>query len=200
MTETHTFDTFVTGLNEGDQDLLSRPVFCGLPMPGTEFKIVDFQDRTLRAIGDEGEICVRSPSVMRGYWNSPEPRREAKDWFATGDIGMLDENGFLHFLGRRKEMLKVNGMSVFPAEIEAVLGTHPAVVGCGVVGAADSKRGERPIAFVELTADQLGRPDEKALEEWCAVRLASYKVPEVRIRDELPRTASGKIRKNLLIA
>lgn len=194
MTETHTFDTFVTGLSDDDRDLLSRPVFCGLPMPGTEFKIVDFETRELRELGDEGEICIRSPAVMRGYWNSTHDQRDG--WFATGDVGMLDEHGFLHFLGRRKEMLKVNGMSVFPAEIEAVLGTHPDVIGCGVVGVADPGRGERPVAYVEVT----GVLDAEVLQQWCAQRLASYKVPEVRVSTDLPRTASGKIRKNLLTA
>jgi long-chain acyl-CoA synthetase len=199
LTETHTFDTFVTGLGDDDQDLLSRPVFCGLPMPGTDFKIVDFETRALQDLGAEGEICVRSPAVMRGYWNAPEGRRD-DDWFATGDIGMIDELGFLHFLGRRKEMLKVNGMSVFPAEIEAVLGTHPKVAACGVVGVPDPGRGERPVAFIELTPGTADTLDAAALERWCGDRLASYKVPEVRIADELPRTASGKIRKNLLPA
>ncbi|TDO50533.1 fatty-acyl-CoA synthase [Kribbella sp. VKM Ac-2527] len=197
MTETHTFDTFVTGLNDGDQDLHSRPVFCGLPMPGTEFKIVDFETRTLCALGAEGEICVRSPAVMRGYWNADDDDHDG--WLATGDIGMIDEHGFLHFLGRRKEMLKVNGMSVFPAEIEAVLGGHPDVVGCGVVGTSNPRSGERPVAFVEITPIAAGTIDAEALRQWCAERLADYKVPEVRISAELPRTASGKIRKNLLV-
>jgi long-chain acyl-CoA synthetase len=199
MTETHTFDTFVTGLSDNDQDLLSRPVFCGLPMPGTEFKIVDFETRELRDLDAEGEICVRSPAVMRRYWNAAaEPGQLQDGWFATGDIGMIDQRGFLHFLGRRKEMLKVNGMSVFPAEIEAVLGTHPDVMACGVVGISDRDRGESPVAFVEIAPDAWGTLDSVALQVWCADRLAPYKVPEVRIATNLPRTASGKIRKNLL--
>lgn len=200
MTETHTFDTFVTDLNDEDDDLLSRPVFCGLPMPGTEFKIVDFETRALQDLDAEGEICVRSPAVMRRYWNAPgEPKRLEQDWFPTGDIGMIDQRGFLHFLGRRKEMLKVNGMSVFPAEIEAVLGTHPDVAACGVIGVPDEGRGERAIAFVELTSVGRGSLDAVTLQAWCADRLAYYKVPEVRIATDLPRTASGKIRKNQLM-
>lgn len=137
MTETHTCDTFTTGQQDDDFDLKSQPIFVGLPVPGTEFKITSFTTGELQPLGAEGEIVVRSPSQLKSYWNKPEATAASihDGWFHTGDIGLLDEDGFLHFLGRRKEMLKVNGMSVFPAEIEALLGQHPAVVGSGVIGA-----------------------------------------------------------------
>lgn len=202
MTETHTSDTFTTGFQDDDFDLHAQPVFVGLPVPGTEFKICDFDTGALQPLGVEGEIRVRSPSLLKGYWNKPEASAEALQggWLRSGDIGVIDTQGFLHFLGRRKEMLKVKGMSVFPPEIEAVLGQHPAVLGSGVIGRADAQRGEVPVAFVMLkpachTADAV---DD--LRAWCESRLASYKQPEIRLVDSLPMTATGKVKKQDLTA
>ena len=197
MTETHTSDTFTTGFQDGDFDLHAQPVFVGLPVPGTEFKICDFETGALQPLGDDGEILVRTPSLLKGYWNRPEATAEAivHGWLRTGDIGLIDPQGFLHFLGRRKEMLKVKGMSVFPPEIEAVLGQHPAVLGSGVVGRADAERGEVPVAFVQLqpTADPTTAVD--SLRAWCQQRMASYKLPEIRLVASLPMTATGKVKK-----
>ena len=119
-------------------------------------------------------------------------------WFHTGDIGLLDEDGCLHFLGRRKEMLKVNGMSVFPSELEVLLAHHPDVEGSGVVGRADARRGQVPVAYVKLRPGAAGRVDADALAAWCRQNMATYKVPEVRLVAELPLTATGKVRKELL--
>ena len=198
MTETHTCDTFTTGQQEGDFDLKSQPIFVGIPVPGTEFKITRFEDGTLLPLGSEGEIVVRSPSQLKAYWNKPEATADSlrDGWFYTGDIGLLDEDGFLHFLGRRKEMLKVNGMSVFPAEIEALLGQHPAVVGSGVIGRADEARGQAPVAFVLV--DPASGLTEAALEAWCKQNMATYKVPRVHIVGSLPMTATGKVKKEEL--
>lgn len=147
MTETHTCDTFTTGMQEGGRDL-AQPIFVGLPVPGTEFRICDFDTGATLPLGQEGEIVVRSPSQLKAYWNRPAETAAALrgGWFHTGDIGMLDGDGFLHFLGRRKEMLKVNGMSVFPAEIEAMLGQHPAVTGSGVIGRGRTRPGESALS------------------------------------------------------
>ena len=198
MTETHTCDTFTTGQQDGDYDLLSQPIFVGLPVPGTEFKITAFDTGELLPLGAEGEIVVRSPSQLKSYWNKPEATAASlrDGWFHTGDIGMLDEDGFLHFLGRRKEMLKVNGMSVFPAEIEALLGQHPSVVGSGVIGRADEARGQAPVAFV--LADPASRLTAEALGAWCRQNMAVYKVPAIHIVDTLPMTATGKVKKDEL--
>ena len=200
MTETHTSDTFTTGFQGDDFDLNSQPVFVGLPVPGTEFKICDFDTGALMPLGSEGEIRVRSPSLLKAYWNKPEATAASigDGWLRTGDIGLLDAQGFLHFLGRRKEMLKVKGMSVFPPEIEALLGQHPAVLGSGVVGRDDAERGQVPVAFIQL------KPEAKAtsaaeIETWCRARMAVYKVPEIRIIDALPMTATGKVKKQDLI-
>lgn len=200
MTETHTCDTFTGGFQEDDYDLSLQPIFVGLPVPGTDFKICDFGTGALKPLGEEGEICVRSPSNLKEYWNKPEATAQALrgGWLHTGDLGVIDELGFLHFLGRRKEMLKVKGMSVFPAEIEAMLGRHPAVLGSGVVGREDEEKGQVPVAFVRLDPEKGRALSARAIEEWCGEAMATYKRPEVRIVDELPMTATGKVKKEEL--
>lgn len=200
MSETHTCDTFTTGFQEGDADLAGQPVFVGLPVPGTLIKICDFETGALKPNGEEGEILVKTPSLLKSYWNKPEATRESlrDGWLATGDIGVFDAQGCLHFLGRRKEMLKVKGMSVFPTELEAMLGQHPAVLGSGVIGVADEQRGQMPVAFVMV--DPAAGLTEDALQAWCRDNMASYKVPRVRIVEQLPMTATGKVKKHELEA
>jgi long-chain acyl-CoA synthetase len=200
MTETHTVDTFTTFMDEDDMDLKSQPVFVGLPMPGTEFKIVDFEAGELVPLGQEGEIAIRTPSLLKSYWNKPEETKKAlrNGWLYTGDIGMLSEEGYLHFLGRRKEMLKVKGMSVFPPEIEAIISRHPAVIGCGVVGMADEEKGEIPVAFVQLYPQYRDQYSEEDLQNWCYEQMAVYKVPTIKMIGELPLTATGKVKKEEL--
>ncbi len=200
MTETHTCDTFTTGLQDNDLDLKSQPIFVGLPVPGTEFKICDFVTGALAPLGEEGELCVRSPSNLKGYWTKTQATEAAlrDGWLHTGDIGLIDADGFLHFLGRRKEMLKVKGMSVFPAEIEALLGQHPAIVGSGVIGREDRERGQVPVAFVLVDEKARQSLTEADLQAWCRDNMAVYKAPEVRIVDTLPMTATGKVKKEEL--
>ena len=202
MTETHTSDTFTTGFQGDDYDLHAQPVFVGLPVPGTEFKICDFETGALKPLGEDGEIRVRTPSLLKGYWNRPEATADAivDGWLRTGDIGLIDADGFLHFLGRKKEMLKVKGMSVFPPEIEAVLGQHPAVLGSGVIGRTDAQRGEVPVAFVLLKPEADPATAVQSLTDWCASRMASYKLPEIRLVASLPMTATGKVKKQDLAA
>lgn len=200
MTETHTIDTFTSGFQEDDYDLSGRPTFCGLPMPGTDLKIVDFESGELKPLDQEGEIVIRTPSLFKAYWRRPEATATAFDdgWFHTGDVGFIDTDGMLHFVGRRKEMIKVKGMSVFPSELEVLICRYPEVTGCGVIGRPDSERGEVPVAFVQLregaSAGQV--PDD--LLRWCRENMAPYKIPEIRVLDSLPLTATGKVRKNLL--
>lgn len=200
MTETHTSDTITAGFQVNDRDLTGRPVFCGIPMPGTQFKIVDFDTGVLCDLGTEGEIAIRTPSLFRGYWQKPAATAEAlrNGWFYTGDIGVLDEAGILHFLGRRKEMLKVNGVSVFPSEIETFVGRLAGVAGCAVIGQTDERLGERPVAYVELQPSAVGHLTESDIEAWCRSHMARFKVPQVKIVDELPKTATGKVRKEVL--
>ncbi len=202
MTETHTCDTMNYGLDADDFDLNSQPVFVGFPVPGTDFKICDFESGAFKALGEEGEICIRSPSLFKGYWNRPDANAEVfrNGWFHTGDIGVYDTDGILHFLGRRKEMLKVNGMSVFPGELEAILGQYPGLLGSGVIGRPDEAKGEVPVAFVWLPEDQRSDAGRDAFRQWCGRMMSSYKQPEIRFVDSLPMTETGKVKKEQLRA
>jgi acyl-CoA synthetase (AMP-forming)/AMP-acid ligase II len=196
MTETHTMDTFTGGL--ADIDLAGRPIFCGLPVPGTDIVVVDRETGDLLPVGEEGEIAVRSPSLLRAYWGRPEATAETLQdgWLLTGDSGQLDESGCLSYLGRRKEMLKVNGMSVFPTEVEFLLGRHPRIAGSGVLGVPDPRTGERAVAFVMLAPGATDTAED--VVAWCRENMAPYKVPEVRLVDSLPLTATGKVVKREL--
>lgn len=198
MTETHTCDTFTAGMQENDFDLKSEPTFVGLPVPGTEFKICCFITGEIVALGQEGELCVRSPSLFKGYWNKPDATAEAlrDGWLHTGDIGVITKQGYVRYLGRRKEMLKVNGMSVFPSELEAMLGQHPEILASAVVARPDEKSGEIPVAFVVLKPSS--NQDGASLAEWCRESMAVYKVPEIRLVASLPMTATGKVQKQKL--
>ncbi|GBL60350.1 acyl-CoA synthetase [Pseudomonas citronellolis] len=198
MTETHTCDTFIVGFQQDDFDLNSAPTFVGLPVPGTDFKVCDFETGELLPLGAEGELCIRSPSLLKGYWNRPEASAEVlrDGWLHTGDLGQITELGFIRYLGRRKEMIKVNGMSVFPSELEALLGQHPAVLASAVLARPDERRGQQPVAFVVLKPGA-GESAESLLA-WCREAMAVYKVPEVRVVASLPMTATGKIKKNEL--
>ncbi|MFJ4715407.1 AMP-binding protein [Streptomyces sp. NPDC088785] len=201
MTETHTSDTNTLGFQDGDHDLLSGPVFCGLPVPGTDFMVVDFATGTPLPLGERGEIVVRGPSVLTRYWNAPEATAGAlrDGWLHTGDIGVLDEEGALHYLGRDKDMIKVKGMSVFPAEVETLLAHHPDVVAAAVVAVPDRTSGQRPHAFVRTAPGSPLTGD--GLRAWAAAAMATYKVPAVvEIVAELPLTPTGKIRKTELTA
>lgn len=202
MTETNTCDTYTVGLQEDDYDLQQQPVFVGLPVPETDIIIRDFETGALKEIGETGEICVRSPSVLKSYWNKPDETAHAlrDGWLHTGDIGMVNARGFVHYLGRRKEMLKVNGMPVFPAEIEMLLGRHPAILGSGVIGRKDEAKGEVPVAFIHLDPEQADGIDADSLRAWCREQMASFKVPEIRLVDALPMTATGKVKKEELAA
>lgn len=198
MTETNTSDTFTTGMQTGDMDLKLGPGFVGLPVPGTLIKICDFASGVVKPLGEEGEIVVWSPSLFEGYWQHADATAEAirLGWFHTGDIGKYDESGYLHYLGRRKEMLKVRGMSVFPTEVEGLICMHPAVLGAAVVGRCDPDKGQVPVAFVRLKPGETSTAEE--LQAWCRKQMAIYKVPEVRVVESWPMTDTGKIKKHML--
>lgn len=199
MTETHTSDTFTSGMQENDQDLLGMPGFVGLPVPGTLIKICDFKTGALLNFGEKGEIVVYTPSLFKGYWNKPKETQAGirSGWFHTGDIGTYDEKGYLHYLGRSKEMLKVRGMSVFPTEIEGLICKHPMVQEAAVVGRLDEDKGEVPVAFVRLRPDSALQASD--LSNWCREQMASYKVPEIRLVEAWPLTQTGKIQKHKLL-
>lgn len=167
----------------------------GLPLPGIEVKIFDDDGRELPA-GEVGEIVVRGPNVMRGYFNHPEETAAAlrRGWLHTGDMGKKDADGYIFIVDRRKEMLLVRGLNVYPREIEEVLYQVPGVREAAVVAQADEKRGEIPVAFVSPAEGRSLQPAD--LLRYCRENLADYKVPrEIRVMDNLPRTATGKVAK-----
>ncbi len=171
----------------------------GRPIRNVEIQIRDAEGNTLSG-GNDGEIFVRGPSIMKGYFRRPEETRRVlslEGWFDTGDIGRIDADGYLSITGRAKEMLIIGGENVFPREIEAVLETHDAVLQAAVIGVPDELRGEAPIAFV------LPRPGTSATESELRAHakrsLAGYKVPRrVIVREDLPTGPTGKLLKRKL--
>lgn len=198
MTESHTVDVVPYGFHEDDHDLRAEPVFCGLPAPGTDVVVVDPDTAEPLPLGEPGEILLRSPSIMTGYWRNPEATAQQlrEGWLHTGDTGYLDEDGCLHYLARSKDMIKVKGMSVFPAEVEMLLMQHPALASVAVVPADDPETGQRPIAFVTLRDGAQATSPE--IEGWAREQMAGYKVPVVEVLDQFPLTDTGKIRKAAL--
>lgn len=174
---------------------VQKPGSVGLPLPDIEVKIFDDHGHEL-STGQVGEIVVHGPNVMRGYFNHPDETAAAlrNNWLHTGDMGKKDEDGYIYIVDRRKEMLLVRGMNVYPREIEEVLHQFPNVREAAVVAKPDEKRGEVPIAFVSPVNGAKLEPND--ILRFCRERLADYKVPrEVRVMDSLPRTATGKIAK-----
>lgn len=172
---------------------------AGKPLFQTELKIV-LADGREAPPGAAGEIAVRGPNVTPGYWNNPAATAEAirDGWLHTGDIGYVDEEGFLYVLDRRSDLIISGGENVYPAEIEAVLAAHPAVAEAGVAGVPDERWGKVPVAFVRPKPG--ARLTEEDVKRHCAERLARYKQPvRVHFVAELPRNAAGKlVRKDLL--
>jgi acyl-CoA synthetase (AMP-forming)/AMP-acid ligase II len=155
-------------------------------------------------VGQEGELWMRGPQIMKGYLNQPAATAEAIDpegWYHTGDVGYVDPDGFFFIVDRTKELIKYKGLQVAPAELEAVLLTHPAVLDCAVIRKADAEAGEVPKAFVVLKADPASRavPGE-ALMAHVAARVAPHKrIRHLEFIDQIPKSASGKILRRLLI-
>jgi len=173
----------------------------GRPLPGVEVQVRDPTGQPLDP-GQEGELCVRGPLVMQGYFNRPAETVAVVDqngWLRTGDIVRVDGDGFISITGRAKDMIIVGGENVFPREVESVLEQHPAVAEAAVIGQSDPSRGEVIVAFVTLEDHAAIRPDE--LRGFCRDRLAGYKIPrDVFIVDDLPRGPTGKILKRELKA
>ena len=171
----------------------------GRPLPGVEERIVAPDGRVLPA-GEDGEIRIKGPNVMKGYYKLPELTAGVFDeqgFFKTGDMGRFDADGHLYITGRIKEMLIISGENVFPREIEEAINHHPSVKDSAVVGLADPSRGEVPIAFLELKEGEAW--DEAAVRAFVRDRLPPYKVPkEFRVLDALPRNPTGKILRRAL--
>jgi long-chain acyl-CoA synthetase len=170
-----------------------KPGSVGQPLPGVEVSILDDDDRAL-PVGDTGEIGVRGPNVMLGYYGLPDEtaRTLRNGWLHTGDVGRLDADGFLYVVERKKDLIIRGGFNVYPREVEEVLYAHPAVAEAAVVGMRDPLMGEEVCAFVALKAGATA--DAEALIDFCRSRLAKYKCPrEMRFLPSLPKNPVGKI-------
>ncbi|HEY5488870.1 MAG TPA: long-chain fatty acid--CoA ligase [Candidatus Limnocylindrales bacterium] len=173
----------------------------GLPFPSTDVRIVDLETgKRALGVGEVGELCVRGPQVMTGYYERPAETTDAlrDGWLYTGDIAKMDADGYFTIVDRRKEMVIVAGVNVYPREVEEVLATHPAIAEAAVVGIADPHKGEVPHAFVVLKPGMSVTVDE--LHTHCRANLAAYKRPaRIEIRTELPKSLVGKVLKRQLV-
>jgi acyl-CoA synthetase (AMP-forming)/AMP-acid ligase II len=176
-----------------------QPGSVGVPLPNTEMRVVDPATGADVSRGETGELLVRGPQVMAGYLNAPEATEAMLDpdgWLHTGDLGRIDEHGYVYIVDRVKELIKYKGLQVAPAELEAVLLSHPEVADAAVVRFPDEEAGEVPKAFVVAR----GQVDPEALMAFVAERVAPHKkVRRVEFVDEIPKAASGKILRRLLI-
>jgi acyl-CoA synthetase (AMP-forming)/AMP-acid ligase II len=193
MTETHSMD-FVLTHEELDEHMET----VGRPVPVVEVRVTD-EDGSPCAPGKPGEIRLRGPKIMKGYWNNPEATRESiqDGWFLTGDVGKIDEQGYVHILDRIKDMINRGGENIYSVEVENALRCHPSVDEVAVVGVPDPVFGEEVKAYVNLKPDAVATVED--LQEHCGGVLADYKVPRyVKFVDDFPRNPTGKILKNEL--
>jgi long-chain acyl-CoA synthetase len=193
------------GLSEASPVVAKNPLkgvrkagSIGLPIPHVEMSV---QDETGKLLGadETGEICVRGGNVMQGYWNQPEETKKVfrNGWLLTGDVGHRDADGYYYITDRKKDMLIVNGINVYPREIEEVIYHFPGVKEAAVIGVPDARRGEQPVAFV--AAGEGHTLDEQALLQFIRGKLADYKAPrQIFVLPALPKNATGKVLKNEL--
>jgi long-chain acyl-CoA synthetase len=190
------------GLTEASPTTHSTPTLAkrkigsiGLPFPSTECKIVDLETgERIAPVGETGELCVRGPQVMKGYWNRPEETAIAlrDGWLYTGDVARMDEDGYFYIVQRKKDMIIVSGFNVYPNEVEEVLFMHPAILEAAVIGVPDAYRGEAVKAFITLNPGATATAEE--VIEFCRANLAKYKVPTlVEFLPSLPKSAVGKV-------
>ena len=192
------------GLTETAALISSNPIgkerlgSVGIPVPGTEVRILDERGREVPT-GEVGEICARSPGVMVGYWHSPGATAEAiqEGWLHTGDLGYLDAGGYLYVVDRKKDLIIRGGFNVYPRDVEDALLEHPAIEAAGVVGRPDTVHGEEVVAFVSL------RPGAEATAEelvaWARQRIGGYKYPrEIHVVDTVPLTNVSKVDRKAL--
>jgi acyl-CoA synthetase (AMP-forming)/AMP-acid ligase II len=175
-----------------------KPGSIGRPLPGVQLRLLD-EDMKPVVAGETGEICLRAPCLMSGYLNRPEATAEAfaGGWLHTGDLGRVDEEGDLHLVDRKKDMIRSGGENVFAKEVEQILIVHPAIRDCAVVGLPDADYGERVVAAVML--EKPGATDEREVIAYVRQRIAGFKTPrQIFFVEEFPRTPAGKIQKHLL--
>jgi len=196
------------GLSEASPVTHGNPVFgknkigtIGLPFPDTDAKIMDLETGTKQMpVGESGELVIRGPQVMKGYWNMPEETKIAlrDGWLYTGDIAAMDEEGYFRIVDRKKDMIIAGGFNIYPRDVEEVLYQHPKVKEVVVAGIPDPYRGETVKAYVVLKEGQTAT--EQEIIDFCHGNMAKYKVPRaVEFRQELPKTIVGKILRRLLV-
>tara|TARA_R110001583_G_scaffold83286_1_gene220203 strand:- start:374 stop:2095 length:1722 start_codon:yes stop_codon:yes gene_type:complete len=173
---------------------LERMGTVGQAMPGTALKCIDDNGDEV-AVGERGELCVKGPQVMKGYWNRPEATKDSftpdGEWLRTGDVAVIDEDGFVKIVDRIKDLILVSGFNVYPNEVEDVVAGHPGVENCAVIGVPDEKTGEAVKLYVVASDANLTAEDIKT---FCKDKLTGYKLPrQIEFRDELPMTPVGKI-------
>jgi long-chain acyl-CoA synthetase len=194
LTETSSVATVISG-----QDAIDRPTSVGPPVPTVHVRIVDTEDKEV-ATGETGEVCISGPILMAGYWNKPEATAEAirDGWLHTGDLGHVDEDGFVFITDRKKDMIIRGGENIYCVEIEQRLVNHPFIADAAVIGVPHSELGEEVKAVVQVEDGET--LTEAEVRQWVADALAAFKVPAyVEIsHDKLPRNASGKLLKNVL--
>ncbi|TES58160.1 long-chain-fatty-acid--CoA ligase [Halalkalibacterium halodurans] len=195
------------GLTETSPVAIATPIWgkrkqrsIGIPWPDTDVMIISAETGEPADVNEVGELAVRGPQVMKGYWNRPEETAQVfkDDWFLTGDMGYMDEDGYFYIVDRKKDMIIAGGFNIYPREIEEILYEHDAIKEAVVIGAPDAYRGETVKAFIVLKE---GRSvSEEELDAFCRKHLAAYKVPRLyEFREELPKTFVGKILRRVLV-
>jgi long-chain acyl-CoA synthetase len=196
------------GLSEASPVTHGNPVYgtnkigtIGLPFPDTEAKIMDLETGTKEMpVGEIGELVIRGPQVMKGYWNMPEETAHTlrDGWLYTGDIAKMDEEGYFQIVDRKKDMIIAGGFNIYPRDVEEVLYQNPKIQEAVVAGIPDPYRGETVKAYVILKAGETATAEE--IIEFCKDKMAKYKVPTaVEFRDSLPKTMVGKILRRMLV-
>jgi len=172
----------------------------GVPCPDNDIRLVDLEDGVNDVQpGEPGEILIKGPTVMKGYWNdSEETNKQLKDgWLATGDIAQMDEDGYVTIVDRKKDMIIAGGFNIYPREVDEALYQHPKIEEAVTVGIPDAYRGETVKVFIVLKPGQTATADE--IIAFCKEKLVAYKVPKlVEFRESLPKSAVGKILRKIL--
>ena len=196
------------GLTEASPVTHSNPIYgkrkagsIGLPFPSTDARIVDLNTGEPLPVGEVGELCVKGPQVMKGYWNRPDETAATIDeegWLHTGDIARMDEEGYFYIVDRKKDIIIASGYNIIPREVEEVLYMHPKVLEAVVAGVPDPYRGETVKAYIVLKEGEQATAEE--IIAFCREHLAPYKVPRlVEFRSELPKSQVGKFLRRVLV-
>jgi long-chain acyl-CoA synthetase len=194
------------GLTETSAGICVNPIgrpkmgSFGVPLPNTMVAIAHPERAEMVPLGEIGELVVKGPQVMKGYWNRPEETKQSfveimgEKWLRTGDLVRMDDEGYVHFYDRKRDLIKYKGYSIFAREIEEVIKTHPKIKEAAVIGVPDPKVGANIKAVIVLQADARGRMSEEEIVSYCQGKLAHYKIPKIiEFRGEIPRTDVGKV-------